>query len=1248
MTHETTGMWRSTRSMCAVACAAAVLCLVTLAAAARAVEAPRWVLTAVPTPTNVMANTPRNEVQEVSVKATAGTFALEVLGGSDQTEFRRTVPISYDASPAEVREAIGKVKEISESEVSVRTGAGGPGTYEVSFEGLKEGATAIEPMRVDSSGLHGGTASVAELVKGANAPQLTVTATNVGGAATDGTTVELGDVLPSWLKATSVLGYAVYQSRYVNPTLKTLGSAMTCSTAPAVSCTYSTHAIDPGDQLVMIVTLAAGAAPSGEAVNLAEVSGGGAAQVKLEAPLGAGSVPAGYGFAPGSVFAAVSNSQAGAHPNVTTAFALNTSETDKVAADPKDIGFDLPPGLVGSTVGLPRCTMQRVISGVKEINVCPNDTMVGISTVTLVAGTESHPERSTFTAPIYNIAPSPGEPAAFGFDAIFLPVRLDTSVLSNGNYAVRVTAPDLPESLSVVSSSITIWGVPAEHSGAGSNGEVLYSSPFTFGGASAGQSPVPLLTSPQQCAEPMVAVASSDSWSESGAFRSQEAPMGTLTGCEVVPFSSSFSFLPDTLEAGTPAGYTFDLNIPQQNEQNVLATSSLKDLSLRLPEGVVVNPSAAWGLKACSTAQFYGPSYPSQEPASPEECPREAQVGEVEVETPDLEKPLKGQVLLGEPECDPCTSRDAEEGKMVRLFVQLVGEGEAGVVVKLEGHARIDQQTGQITTVFEDTPQVPFNRMHFVLEGGPRAVLANPRKCGTVKTTGDLTPWNSMVGAQEAGVISDSLPFYEFEIRQNCFGPQFAPTLKAGMPNIQAGAHGEFTLAFGREDHDQYLKQISLKMPPGLLGTLAGVELCNQAQANAGTCGANSLIGESEVLTGPGADPFLVEGGKVYLTEGYGGSQYGLSIVVPAVAGPYTLSGLNGEGGEADDGKVVVRTQLYIDPHTAQITAVSGTLPSMLDGIPLQLRAVNVKLNRPGFMFNPTSCEKMAITGTVASWEGMSANVSSPFQVTNCARLGFDPTFTASTSAHTSKKDGASLRVKIAYPRGAQGQEANLRYVKVELPEALPSELETLKKACLAQQFAANPAGCPAASVVGNAVVRTPVVPVPLTGPAYFVSHGGAQWPELVMVLQGYGVSVQLNGTTFINGHVTSSTFSATPDVPFESFELNLPSGPDSALAANGNFCYQETTKKQRMRVRRHGHVAYVVKKVHERVRRQLIMPTSMIGQNGATIYQQTPVQVEGCAKPVKKRKSGKAGGKASSAPHGRSAGRASAHGARK
>jgi hypothetical protein len=300
--------------------------------------------------------------------------------------------------------------------------------------------------------------------------------------------------------------------------------------------------------------------------------------------------------------------------------------------------------------------------------------------------------------------------------------------------------------------------------------------------------------------------------------------------------------------------------------------------------------------------------------------------------------------------------------------------------------------------------------------------------------------------------------------------------------------------------------------------------------------------------------------------------------VVPANAGPFHL------------GNVIVRASVAVDPHTAALTVTTDALPQVVDSVPIRLRKVVVDVNRPGFIFNATNCVALKLEGTISGLEGFTAThgssvgVSSAYNPSGCAGLAFKPKFVVATSGKTSKAKGASLAVKLTYPTGAGY--ANIAKVKVDLPKQLPSRLTTLQKACVAAVFEANPANCPAASVVGMAKATTPILPVPLEGSAYFVSHGGEAFPSLIVVLQGYGVTVDLVGTTFISkAGITSSTFKAVPDVPVHTFELTLPEGKYSALAANGNLC---TSK--------------------------LAMPTAFVGQNGAEIHQSTKITVAGCS----------------------------------
>ncbi len=1015
----------------------------------------------------------------------------------------------------------------------------------------------------------------------------------------------VSDVLPTGLTALEVQGHDSYHEPIASGNA---GQALSCTqsqTAP--SCT-DPNRVDPGDTLILTIRVDVESNVEGSSeVNSATVAGGGAAAASASEPVTISSAPAEYGVTPGSLFGATSTTQAGGHPNVTNVFFLNTinqndgEESGKevrkdfdseAVADPKDVRFDLPPGLVGTTVGMARCTMAEVLNFAN----CPQDTMVG--TATLIVYNAHGGGRIEMTVPIFNIAPSPGEPAAFAFNALFFPVRLDTSVLSDGEYNVRVSAPDLTQGAADYMSAITIWGVPAEHNSPGPDeaaknlgAEHRHHPQFTFGDSGIeefesanvshnkveGVLPVALLTNPSECGVPLEGVLETDAWEEPDphVFVSEATGMGTLTGCNLLSFEPGVSMLPDSLEAGAPAGYSFALRLPQDVEPDGLATPDVRRTSVTLPAGTVISPSAADGLGACTSEQF------DLHSGTPGSCPRDSQVGTVRSKTPALEEALTGEVFLASPLCDPCSPADAADGRMVRLFLQLVGEGESGIVVKQELTGEINQQTGQLTVTDAEVPQVPFSELKLTLQGGERATLSNPRSCGPETTTAELEPWSTPY-------TPNADPTSSFDIDENCFGPQFSPSFSAGTTSNQAGGFSPFTLSFGRGDDDEFLNGIQLQMPAGMLGMLSKVKLCGEPAAAEGTCGPESLVGETSVETGPGADPFLVTGGKVYITEGYKGAPYGLSIVVPAVAGPYTLAGTTGKG------TVVVRSAISVNPRSAALTVTSDPLPTELDGIPLQLRLVNVTVGtNTDFTFNATSCNKTAVTGVMTSVADAVATDSSSYQVTNCAALKFQPKLSVSTAGKASKANGASLFFKISYPKTEIGGDAWFKEAKFDLPKQLPARLTTLQKACLAATFEANPAACPPASMIGEARVHTPVLPVALMGPVYFVSYGNAKFPEAVVVLQGYGVSVDLHGETFISKEgVTSATFRNTPDVPFESIEVSVPTGAYSEFGANlpakdhYNFCGQT-----------------------------LKMPTLFIAQNGAEIHQETPVAVTGCTK---------------------------------
>ena len=644
-------------------------------------------------------------------------------------------------------------------------------------------------------------------------------------------------------------------------------------------------------------------------------------------------------------------------------------------------------------------------------------------------------------------------------------------------------------------------------------------------------------------------------------------------------FSPSILARPDTSSADSPSGLSVDVHIPQAGLQvaDGLAAANLKKAVVALPVGFSVNPSAANGLVACSPAQIALSS------PGAAECPDASKIGSVEVDTPLLAHPLLGGVYLA-------TQGDNPFGSLLAIYAA-VDDPVTGVVVKLAGHVVADPQTGQLTATFDNNPKLPFSDFKLNFFGGQRAALATPQSCGLFQTTSEMTPWSALDPSNptpgEVASPGDSFAITSGAGGGACQGSlPFAPSFTAGTVSNEANGFSPLSVSFSRQDGEQGLGGVSVQMPPGLLGMLSSVPLCGEPAASHGACPGSSQIGHTVVSAGVGSDPVVIPqaGGPaapVFLTGPYKGAPFGLSIVVPAVAGPFNL------------GNVVVRAAIGVDPHTAQVTITSDPLPTILQGIPLRVRKVTVLVDRPGFIFNPTNCNALAVNGTITGVQGASAGVSSRFQAANCGALPFSPKFSASTSAKTSRANGASLDAKILI--GVKG-EANAHVVAVQLPKQLPSRLTTIQKACLDSVFNANPAACPAASLVGSATASTPVLPVALSGPAYLVSHGGAGFPDIVVVLQGDGVRFDLVGSINISSKgITSSKFASAPDAPINSFELKLPQGPHSILTGNGSLCAKP-----------------------------LVMPTTITGYNNKQVKQSTTIKVTGCPKAKKAKKAAK------------------------
>ena len=1056
--------------------------------------------------------------------------------------------------------------------------------------------------------------------------QFVVTATNLGDVQVDGspTPVTFTDELPEGVAPVGLpeahAGRGVPGHENVPPPLTGCEVAHLQNGRSAVSCKF-TEILPPYEQLIMRITAKVKDPSQSPLESALGVQGGNAPPAALTKPLNLQEEPTRFGVETYELTpedeGGSRDAQAGSHPfQLTTTLDLNQTLAGystfgekgiypTAPALPRNLRFKLPPGLVGDASAVPQCSKVDFSTPVAEntVNLCPPDTAVGVAS--LVANDPLPAGFEDWAVPVFNLVPEAGEPARFGFLVEGVPVILRTSVPTGGEYGVQVSVSEISQAVQLLSSQVTLWGVPGDARHDSARGWECLGEGTWYGGhphspcattSEHEQAPTAFLTLPTSCAQVPETSVEGDSWpaGEPGGahtpegketeyeFKTEYKFPSVLSGCGLLPFRPSLSVEPELHSASTPTALAVGVRLPQEGllAANGLAESAVKETTVTLPEGLQLNPAAANGLQACAAPEFgfhFEGVEESQQtqnlkflPGFPD-CPDASKVGTVEIKTPLLPNPLTGAVYLAEEHTNPFQAP---------LVIYLVAEDHAaGVLVKLAGTITPNPATGQLTTKFKNTPQLPFEELKLHFFGGPRASLSTPQACGPYAAQTSFIPWSGGTPAT---------PGSSFSITSGVGGgpcppspPPFAPSFQAGSTSSQAGAFTSFELEIAHADGDQQLTGVTLHLPPGIAALLSSVTPCEEpAVGQPWACGAESLIGHSTASSGLGSEPYTLAG-QAYLTSGYDGAPFGLLVATEAKAGPFDL------------GMVDVRSRINVDPNTAAVTITADpgprdeAFPTMIKGVPVQLKRIVVSVDREHFEFNPTSCSPMRIEGTLTGAQGASAAVSSPFQMTDCASLPFAPKLTASVGGRASKANGASLDVKI---ESAGLGQANIAKVDLQLPKVLPSRLSTLQKACLAATFNANPASCSPESIIGTATIHTPVLKNPLSGPAYLVSRGNAAFPDVEFVLQGEGITLVLDGKTDIKNGITYSRFESAPDAPFTTFETQLPTGPHSALSA------------------------YVsAKNPYDLCAAKLTIPTEITAQNGAVIHQATNIAVTGC-----------------------------------
>jgi uncharacterized repeat protein (TIGR01451 family) len=984
-----------------------------------------------------------------------------------------------------------------------------------------------------------------------------VQVTNVGDVAMDGSEIDVTGALPAGITAVDgrlILDTNLTESNFVSCTA---GDGVTpLAGASDVRCVDSNPVPGLGSWQLLRLTVRVDVGLRGPCKSFFAVSGGGAAPASTVDPVQVTTAAPVFGIdafdgqltgVAGEPF-----TQAGGHPaSASVSFGFNTY-TNPVpiggAAWPvgptKDVLVDLPPGLVGDPTGVDHCSLDQLAFSHQASNatMCPPTSQVG----TILLRMSNRPVAPVALGPlaVFNMVPPPSAPARFGFLVAGTPVVLDASVRSGGDYGISVNSHDVSEALPVAGGTFTFWGVPSDPSHDGERA-CAGSAPPGVGGPSCVTHArrVAFLRNPTMCSDVgLPTTMRIDSWINPRVFQSftfrshlppafpeppsDQGPEQGPTGCDRVPFSPTVGGQPGQASPDAPSQFAFDLTLPQTDDPDIVGESDVRTAVVTLPAGVRVNSAAASGLQACSSAQIH--LHDDNDPV----CPDAAKVGSLTVTTPLLRDPIQGAIYLAAPHDNPF-------GTLLSIY--LVAHG-SGVTIKLAGRVDANPITGQLTATFDDNPQTPFTNLHLAFDGGPRAQLVTPRACGAYTTRAVLTGWN--------GRVVESDPTFTISGDGQggaCPGPKFAPVMRASTLSFGAGTFSPLRLRFTRDDRDQELAGLTVNLPSGLTGKIASVDLCGSAQAAAGTCGESSKVGDVTVGAGAGTNPFYITNGRAYLTGPYKGAPYGMSIVVPAKAGPFDL------------GNVVVRSALFVDKHTADVRVVSDPLPTILQGIPLQVRDVRVDVNKPGFILNPTSCSEKKITGVLTSTEGLRANVSDRYQAADCASLGFKPRMVMRVGGrgHTRRGQTSPFTTTLTMPSRNQ---ANLRAVRVTLPTTINARLNTINDACTRAEFEADITKC-AHALAGSAVASTPLLRDPLRGNVYFVKNGNPI-PDLFVALRGQ-VSFDLIGRITIPGskHL-ATTFATAPDVPIRSFTLRLLGGRTTAsIGAATNLC---STKARR------------------------------------------------------------------------------------
>jgi hypothetical protein len=1006
-------------------------------------------------------------------------------------------------------------------------------------------------------------------------PEYFVIATNIGAAPTTSEEAVIEATLPGELVPTKVSGVNSDLGSTTKPECKIEGQAITCKT---------TEAVGSGRRLMALIAVEVNA-PEGTYDLQASVKGGGGGQVTTVFPTQVQTKPLAFDVLPGFKGPLTNEDGtptklAGSHPfQQTITFALPTSNPgDGItnSGHPRNLNIELPHGMLGNPAASKvLCTEAQLVGS----EGCPEDSQVGIIDITTLAGEVGI--NAVSPSPLYNMVPPPGSVAeiATNVAAAGIFVHIFGEVRSESDYGIRTLTPDMIAfgTQPIFGAQAQIWGNPSAEAHDAIRGVCLEVDDVCD---EVTRTETAFLTAPGDCPEkPSLYEIHTDTWEEPAPpFTEHRAfyESADLAGnpvetekCGDLEFEPSFQARPTTNRADSPTGLDFQLHQPQDTAVDSRTTAASKDVAIHFPVGLAVNPAQAAGLDACSEAQIGFKEKVGGQPRffeAPQSCPAASKLGTVQASSPiliarnedheveeDAEgnpvlEPLQGSIYLAKPFANPF-------GSLVAVYL-VIEDPKTGIVAKLAGEGELNEANGQISTYFKENPEAPIEDISVHLFGGSRGALITPPTCKSYETTSTLTPWSAPEG-------KDAHP-------TDSFGPTAAPngggcpTTEAQMPNApklsadttppSAGAFATLRFKVSREDGSQRLERIESTLPTGVSAKLAGVGQCSEADiakaksreaVNQGaaeladpSCPAASRVGTVIASAGAGPNPYSTQG-HAYLAGPYKGAPLSAVVIVPAVAGPFDL------------GSVVARVALYLDPTTGQVRAVSDPLPTILHGVPVDLRSTSLLVDRSNFTINPTSCDEKSFGGAAISSLGQAAPLFERFQVGGCKSLPYKPKLKVNLFGPINR--GAHPRLRAVF--SAKPGEANTARISFALPRSEFIDQAHFRTICTRVQFAANQ--CPAGSVYGQMKATSPLVDYAVEGPIYLRSSSH-KLPDVVAALKGPAsqpVEFDLDGRVdSVNGGIRT-IFETVPDLPVTKAIVSMQGGKKGLFQNSTNIC---------------------------------------------------------------------------------------------